>query len=117
MAIYFMCIPMVPAFNAFGLGAHSIVSLSILAVILVYPFISEYSYNHDILYKKILNLESRDKLLYIWSLIYFCESPTQNDLICFIKTHQSKCFNSLCPLNFNQQNNPKDSSLSGNYSP
>jgi len=101
MAVYFMCVPLVPAVNTFGLAEHSLVSLGILFLIVVYAIISEYTFQHDILYKKILNLESRDKLLYIWSLIYFCESPTQNELICFLKTHQSKCFNSLCPLNFN----------------
>ncbi len=67
-----MCEPLVPALNTFGLAAHSIVSVCVLLVIVIYAFTSEYSYNHDILQKKILNLESRDKLLYIWSLIYFC---------------------------------------------
>ena len=66
-----MCVPMVPAFNLFGLATHSLVSLTIMSVIVIYAVISKYSYNHEILYKKILNLESRDKLLYIWSLIYF----------------------------------------------
>ena len=65
MAIYFMCVPLVPAFNTFGTAAHTIVSCTLMFVIVIYAIISEYSYNHEILSKKILNLESRDKLLYI----------------------------------------------------
>ena len=56
MAIYFMCIPLVPVFNTFGLAANSLLSSSILLAIMFYAVTSSYPYHHDILYKKILNL-------------------------------------------------------------
>ena len=71
MAIYFLCEPLVPALTTFGLVAHTIVSLAILGAIMVYAVMTDYTYHNPILFKKIINLESRDKLAYIWALIFF----------------------------------------------
>lgn len=56
MAIYFLCEPLVPALNTFGLVAHTIVSLAILCVIMTYAIMTDYTYHNPLLFKKIINL-------------------------------------------------------------
>lgn len=56
LSIYFIFEPLVPTLNTFGLLAHTLISVFISVVFMLYALTSEYSYRNEILYKKMINL-------------------------------------------------------------